>query len=208
MAKDGHGQRYFSPLLLRVTSTCQPHRVPNPAKRDACHCEAGYEPAEGGGCTACEPGKHKAFAGDLRCESCGQGRYMPLSGAVACRAARFGRWEEWDLDLSAKGRKASPLLCLGANWGRGCFLTLHDRDPLRVVVGPPASDLRAPRAAFEVLFLDATHAAPSYAEERLARVGAAAPDDRAPEGFLCPECRFRAASPEALRAHYARDHPA
>ena len=49
--------------------------------------------------------------------------------------------------------------------------------------------------------------APSYAEERLVRAGAAAPDHGA-EGFLCPECRFRASSPEALTDHYARAHPA
>jgi hypothetical protein len=136
------------------------------------------------------------------------GRWLGLTfaGAIACRASRFGSWEEWDLDLSAKGRRASPLLCLGANWGAGCWVALHDRDRRRLVVGPPAADLRAPRATFEVLFLDATHAAPSFAEERLARVGAAAPDHGA-EGFLCPECRFKAASPEALEAHYARDHP-
>ena len=156
--------------------------------------------------------KHAHLLG-LRSPVSGRWLGLTFGGDLACSAKRLGNWETWDLDLSKRGLASpQPLAALGANWGGGCWVkAAAGRDPRRVALGGPLADADARRAAarFDVAFLDGVYIAPAYAEQRLVRVhrAPARDSDDAREGFLCPECRFRAFSPESLSAHYAAEHP-
>jgi len=139
------------------------------------------------------------------------GKYLAItfSGAIECASSRFGGWAEWDLDLSPRGVKGSPLVCLGANWGGGSFCRVHPKDG-RLLVGEPVDDHAAANrsAKFEVLFLDDAYKNPDFADQVLlpCKGGGAARPPGSREGFLCPECAFQAHSPDELQDHYARHH--
>ena len=139
------------------------------------------------------------------------GKYLAItfSGAIECASSRFGGWAEWDLDLSPRGVKGSPLVCLGADWGGGSFCRYHAKDG-RLLVGEPVDDHAAANrsAKFEVLFLDDVYKNPDFADQVLlpCKGGGAARPPGSREGFLCPECAFQAHSPDELQDHYARHH--
>jgi len=117
------------------------------------------------------------------------GRWLGLrfSGAIGCTSSSCsGAWQEFDLDLRpprAGGTILSPLSCLGANWGGGCYVKVDAREGW-LLCGEPLGDPAARRRArhFEVHFLDGSHSEPAYAEEEVRRRPADAPV-LAPAGF-------------------------
>mmetsp|Transcript_4664 Transcript_4664/g.13810 ORF Transcript_4664/g.13810 Transcript_4664/m.13810 type:complete len:379 (+) Transcript_4664:138-1274(+) len=116
------------------------------------------------------------------------GRWLGLrfSGAIGCTSSSCsGSWQEFDLDLRpprAGGAILSPLSCLGANWGGGCYVKVDAREGW-LLCGEPLGDPAARRRArhFEVHFLDGSHSEPAYAEEEVRAVPQA--PVLAPAGF-------------------------
>lgn len=98
-------------------------------------------------------------------------RYVGLTfaGNIRCSARTFGRTEEFDLDLQRPA--ASPVLCVAANFGAGCWLRVEPREGrLLPAESRSAPDALQRAARFEVLFLDQAYRTPSYAEEILVPV--------------------------------------
>ncbi|KAJ8613950.1 hypothetical protein CTAYLR_008792 [Chrysophaeum taylorii] len=97
---------------------------------------------------------------------------ITFSGAIKCAATRFGRWEEFDIDLTRPN--ATPILCVAANFGAGCWIRVEAREGRLLPAEPRTCAQAVNRAAkFEIVVLDDVYAPPAYAEEILSRRGSA-----------------------------------
>lgn len=112
-------------------------------------------------------------------------RYVGLtfSGAIKCSATSFGRCEEFDLDLTKS--TDTPLLCVAANFGAGCWVRIEPKEG-HLLPGEPrnAPDALQRAARFEIVFLDGTYEKPTFAEQILIPVTPGQPscqDEPAPE---------------------------
>jgi len=71
------------------------------------------------------------------------GKYVGItfSGAIQCAASSFGRWEEFDLDLQRPHE--TPMLCVAANWGGGCWIRVQPNRERRLVPAEPRGGVGA-----------------------------------------------------------------
>ena len=52
----------------------------------SCLCNAGYQPASGGGCEACSAGTYKDSVGTQTCQNCDAGSYSTTQSSTACES--------------------------------------------------------------------------------------------------------------------------
>lgn len=89
---------------------------------------------------------------------------LTFAGSIRCSARSFGRTEEFDFELHKS--EPTPLLCVAANFGAGCWIRVESKERRLLPAEPrDAPDALQRAARFQVIFLDDNFITPSYAEQ-------------------------------------------